>query len=311
MAARKILVYVDVSPGGQAYGADGVQLTQTSAPFIFFREQVQLTVQYISGPPNAVPPTNIYTGFSGSSISSSCCIDNDWAHFYPGTLAASLSAGAITSIQVAGLTAAQVRATSGSIQLINSAGAYETVAYSGYSLSAGVYTFSVSATLSNSYGINATANLLKSEIVKELNADIDSSGYATGLFIFNLDGNTQPFSNLVADLKEIPGTATGSAFSAPVFEHQVYISGDRSFVSSFNFRCINVVDDNAIPPPSPLSTFYTKVEVDGLLSSKADKTGTSDIEITDYTKGIILRDSGGGRWRFGITTAGAITTTSL
>ena len=40
-------------------------------------------------------------------------------------------------------------------------------------------------------------------------------------------------------------------------------------------------------------------------------TSTNDIEITDYTKGIILRDSSAGRWRVTVNTSGALVVTSI
>lgn len=40
-------------------------------------------------------------------------------------------------------------------------------------------------------------------------------------------------------------------------------------------------------------------------------TTTNDIEITDTTKGVILKSANGTRWRIGITNDGALTATSL
>jgi hypothetical protein len=44
---------------------------------------------------------------------------------------------------------------------------------------------------------------------------------------------------------------------------------------------------------------------------KADKTGTSDIEITDATKGIILKSPNGTRYRITVNNDGSLTTTAL
>ena len=40
-------------------------------------------------------------------------------------------------------------------------------------------------------------------------------------------------------------------------------------------------------------------------------TTTNDIEITDTTKGVILKSPNGTRWRIGITNSGELTATSL
>ena len=66
-----------------------------------------------------------------------------------GTLAAGLTAGAISTIQVAGLASA---ASTGQLLLKNAAGLYELVNYSAVSGS-GTKTFTVSATIANSYAI--------------------------------------------------------------------------------------------------------------------------------------------------------------
>jgi hypothetical protein len=40
-------------------------------------------------------------------------------------------------------------------------------------------------------------------------------------------------------------------------------------------------------------------------------TTTNDIEITDTTKGVIIKSANGTRWRIGITNSGELTATSL
>ncbi|MGQ2984012.1 hypothetical protein [Flavobacterium sp.] len=52
----------------------------------------------------------------------------------------------------------------------------------------------------------------------------------------------------------------------------------------------------------------TSGAVHAALNSKADKTGTADIEITDPAKGIILRSPNGSRWRTTISNSGVLTT---
>jgi hypothetical protein len=47
------------------------------------------------------------------------------------------------------------------------------------------------------------------------------------------------------------------------------------------------------------------------IATKADKTGTSDIEITDNTKGVILKSPNGTRFRLTVNNDGSLTTTAL
>jgi hypothetical protein len=47
------------------------------------------------------------------------------------------------------------------------------------------------------------------------------------------------------------------------------------------------------------------------IGNKADKTGTSDIEITDATKGVILKSANGTRYRITVDNDGSLTTTAV
>ncbi len=61
----------------------------------------------------------------------------------------------------------------------------------------------------------------------------------------------------------------------------------------------NLVDDGSPTPEESDPDYYTASATDSLLNLKADKTGTSDIEITDDTKGLILTDrTTATRYRF-------------
>ena len=95
--------------------------------------------------------------------------------------------------------------------------------------------------------------------------------------------------------------------------------------------------ENNYPAPAPVSSRITKLEFlvdvelsgvaegDALVYSngkwtngpgvdiygKADLVGIVDIEITDFTKGVILRDSTDARWRITVDTDGLLITTKL
>lgn len=47
------------------------------------------------------------------------------------------------------------------------------------------------------------------------------------------------------------------------------------------------------------------------IGNKADKVGSSDVEITDATKGVILKSPNGSRWRLSVDNDGSLRTTSI
>jgi hypothetical protein len=57
--------------------------------------------------------------------------------------------------------------------------------------------------------------------------------------------------------------------------------------------------------------YYTEAEVTSFLSAKAAKVGADDIEITDFTKGVILRSPDNSRWRITVDNSGVISATSI
>ncbi len=58
-------------------------------------------------------------------------------------------------------------------------------------------------------------------------------------------------------------------------------------------------------------TLSAQTDLQTALDAKADNVGNEDIEITDTTKGIILKSPNGTRWRIGITNNGELTAVSL
>jgi len=67
----------------------------------------------------------------------------------------------------------------------------------------------------------------------------------------------------------------------------------------------NVVD------PADAQDAATKNYVDTGLGNKADKVGSEDIEITDSTKGVILKSPNGTRYRVRVTNQGSLRTTQV
>jgi hypothetical protein len=52
-------------------------------------------------------------------------------------------------------------------------------------------------------------------------------------------------------------------------------------------------------------------DVNTALAAKADVVGSSDVEVTDATKGVILRSPDGSRWRITVGDDGSLNTTEI
>ncbi|MBN1808658.1 MAG: hypothetical protein JW909_06285, partial [Planctomycetes bacterium] len=57
--------------------------------------------------------------------------------------------------------------------------------------------------------------------------------------------------------------------------------------------------------------YYTESETDSLLAGKADKVGSTDLEITDSASGLVLRSPDGHRWRFTVDNSGQLDSSDL
>ena len=58
-------------------------------------------------------------------------------------------------------------------------------------------------------------------------------------------------------------------------------------------------------------TLANQADLKNALALKADKIGTSDIEITDATKGVILKSANGTRYRITVDNDGSLITTAI
>ncbi len=292
MAPRICKIYVDIGTRN-IYDVNGNQLSDKTLPFISYKEKMQLQVQYLTAPPVAPivdGDLSKYLSFAGLTLASSAVVDRNYNHYDKGLLNAGVS-GAVTSIVVKSLEAVPLL-KSGTMLLINSAGQQESVAFTNYSVTSSVYTFTVSATLTYTYLADDSVRVKETPVIKSEDASIDDTDKNTGLFLINLDGKTQPFQELVEGHEEIDNCK---------FEQQVYETSDVEnpiFAIQFPYRCLGLIDDGGSVPPAPASDHYTKVQDDALLAGKPDKVGSDDIEITG-TKGLILTDrTTSTRYRF-------------
>lgn len=236
-------------------GVSGSQLSTNSFPYTSAKELSQLEIQYVTAYTSLTEKTD-YTGFAGQTISSSAVIDNDYNHVDKGVLATSLSVGAITEIEIIATTLDNIPQSTGVIQLINAGSQSETVAYTGVTLIGLNYVFVVSETLTYAYNAGSQANTNDPPLVKS--TTVDTSGKDTGLFVIDIDTNTQPY------LLEVEGKAK---ITGCIFEQQIRDDlGQKIFEFQLTFVCNNSLDDDGALPPPVGFDFYTKLEVDALLA---------------------------------------------
>jgi hypothetical protein len=280
--ARKYKIYVDMSTRN-IYDRNGNQLTDQSCPYIYYKENLELEIQYLTAPPGQPPvdeDLDKYTDLAGQTITSSAAVDNNNNHYDIGVLNTGVT-GAITSIVVGTLEAAP-RLKTGTLLLINGAGEQESVDFTNYTVLSSVYTFTVSDTLTYTYLANDAVRVKETPIIKSEDAAIDDTDKDTGLFLIGLDGYTQVFQQLAEG---------NDSIASCKFEHQILdVGGDLVFAVKFSFICLGLLDDSGVIPPAPDDDYYTKTQVDAIAAGKADIVGADDIEITDATKGLILKD---------------------
>jgi hypothetical protein len=271
---REHNIYWDVN-GRQAYSANGstlVSLANDNLPYIGYKEKIKINLQLL----NSALITDVFTGFNGVSIACEAAVDDNSVHYYEGALTAAKS-GAVVTITADGFSGEDVYDT-GTLYLRNAARQSETVAYTSYSLANGIYTFTVSKTLSYSYANNDTCRIISQPIIAIENAAIDQTDKDTGLFVLEVYAYTQPYQRKVLNKWEIDDCRIGF--------YALDATPNDICGCLFKIRCFNRLRDTAvIPPPPDESNYYTKSEAD---ARYLELVGSSDIEITDASKGIIL-----------------------
>jgi hypothetical protein len=141
-----------------------------------------------------------------------------------------------------GITNPDIYAT-GKLYLRNTAGDDETVDYTAYSLTDGVYTFTVSATLSNTYAEDDICRLIAQPLVAIEDSDIDKTGQSTGLFIITPYAFTAPYQKAINGKWEIPNCRFGFYASAA--------TGEDLLGCIFTIKCIARLIDILSVPPEP------------------------------------------------------------
>lgn len=226
-----------------------VQLANDLLPYIRYRETINLSIQYLNTPVT----TDVYLGFVGHTIASTGAVDNNWTHFYAGTLVDATLSGAITSVEVSGVSSSFTPSSTGRITLDNGSDDPETIAYTAVVASGSNWVFTVSTTLTYSYTAGDTVNVKENCAIKT--TTVDQTDKDTGLFILTLSADNEDYYNKIIGSASIENC---------LFEHKVTEAGDMVFASQFSFLCLNIVDDDgAIPPPQD-GDYYTASECDSL-----------------------------------------------
>ena len=246
--------------------SDGFELRVS--PILFYKHLTEWTLNFKTndGQGNLTNDTQF-----ASAAAFSIGIDNDFIHELRGNLTAAKS-GAVTEITIDGITVTPP--DTGEIILENSAGERETVAYTAWTLSTGVYTFTVSATLTYTYADNDSADVKEELMVKIENGGIDSTNKATGVFIATIDTDTRGYLLSVLD---------SASATEPIFEFTAYDgSGNKIQSYQLDIVCRNIIEnDAATPPAAPASNYYTKTESDARYIMIGGSATYIDLEASD------------------------------
>jgi len=222
-----------------------------------------------------------------------CSIFTNWTSGYvAGALTAGFS-GAVTAITADGFASAPPDA--GYLLMTNGAGEQDAVFYTAWTLDGTTYTFTVSATLDYTYLENDVCSFESSPpSLRTLNADIDSTDAATGIIKPLLDTDNPVFLSDIGGAKFIAGWLELKGYSA---------GGNRVHYLLIGIELHSVGDPNVTTGSLPATAYYTKTQSD---ARYAQLSGTADIEITDATKGLILKGrTNSNRYRFFIYDADA------
>lgn len=251
---RSFELYYDIN-ARKMRTSTGTQLTD-NLPYIRYKERLELTLHLVTDGAN--PPT-AYTGFAGESIAITAALDNDWDHWDTGALVDSALSGTITEIEVSDLSVEP--AATGLIQLINSDGDGESVAYTDWTLNGSNYTFTVNATLTYIYAADDEVNISDPPLIAVENAEVDQTDKDTGVFVLTLDGNTVTMRDALEGVPSLQDV---------FFEIQVRDgSADLILVCQFPFYAYNIMQDDGVIPAPADGNYYTKAEVDALLNYNA------------------------------------------
>lgn len=140
----------------------------------------------------------------------------------------------------------------------------------------------VSAAVAWSAAVDDDFNHTSEPMCRTLDADIDASQAADGIISVPLDANTSTFEAAIASNEK----KRDVFFELRGFDAE----SQEIFSALIKIVAVNTIDPLGGDPPDPVGNFYTKFEVDAIAAGKAGIAGAVDIEITDASSGVILKD---------------------
>lgn len=234
---RQLNFYIDATvPEWYIESEDGAALLAANVKNISFGELVRASFQLTDGEPkfNASGVLqNPWTAFSGANAVSEVVVDNNFNWWDDCRLQTALTAGtAVSTIAISNLSA--VPRALGSIRL----SASEIVHYNAYTVSNGVYTFTLadesfdtaSYTPAVSYASGAAVRIIEMPVI----VSAENEGIpATGYFVGTLDAANPVYEALIEGLSSISGTQ---------LELSVFVSGRAVFRSRVIFDCLSALN---------------------------------------------------------------------
>jgi hypothetical protein len=159
----------------------------------------------------------------------------------------------------------------------------------------------------NQINVSASTGAVTLSLPSTINVNISgNAGTATKLFTeraISLTGDVTGTANFDGSASAgISTTLANTAVSAGSY-------GSASAVSTFTVDSKGRLTDAGSSIIQIAQSAVTNLVTD--LGNKADKTGTSDIEITDATKGFILKSPNETRYRITVENDGSLTTTEI
>ncbi len=248
---RTVQIYQNVVSGA-IFDSAGNQLANGYLPFIKTNETIIVDIQYL----NSDTLTDVYLGWASKTIAGSASIDNNFKHVIAGALTIAKS-GAVTAI-VATITDTDYINATGILQLVNASGLSETVDYSAYTKTGTTYTFTVSATLTNSYAIADVCNVADAALAQTIPTDFDFTHKDTGRLIITVTAYNAKFYHEILNAESISNCA---------LEVQIFDSTPAMiFALEFEIMCLNIRQYYGVVPPQLAGNFYTKAEIAAILT---------------------------------------------
>lgn len=237
----------------EVYDENGVALSQQNTPSLTFGDKTKWEIHYVRKNSSTLE-LDPATDLSGTVTNAYAAADDDFTLFQETALVDDLSAGTISSLSLSGVTTSSIGLT-GKLQLIKDGAISEVLTYSGYTINSDIVTFTVSATLVNSYESGAVVLVTEPLLLKITSDNVDLTDIANGVITYTIDTNTLEF------YKAVNGS---SQISNKVYFQQYLINSDgrRVFQPRFAIDCFGSLDwDGTSPSPIiPGSEFLTKAD---------------------------------------------------